>query len=251
MITWVFEEGSFVPAARITGDGSQSIVTDYLGTPVQMYNTKGEKTWEADLDIYGKVRTFAGRSLKDCPFRYQGQYEDNETGLYYNRFRYYSPEEGMYLSQDPIGLAGGNPTLYGYVHDPNSWVDVFGLDCAKNAKELRANMAKEGRIVGDNEAAGHIVASTGSKGAFEPAVESRALLSKYNIGINDAANGIPIGHPNPHGKMHTTEFNTNVRDRLKGVETKMQEQGYGHKATRSALRRELRLIGKETLANTV
>jgi RHS repeat-associated protein len=77
--------------------------------------------------------------LSDCPFRYQGQYEDAETGLYYNRFRYYSPEEGMYLSQDPIGLAGNNPTLYGYVKDVNSWVDVFGLDCGENrkiAKEL-------------------------------------------------------------------------------------------------------------------
>jgi RHS repeat-associated protein len=85
-----------------------------------------------ELDIYGKVHTFAGRSLSDCPFRWQGQYEDSETGLYYNRFRYYSPDEGMYLSQDPIGLAGNNPTLYAYVHDPNSWVDVFGLDCKAN-----------------------------------------------------------------------------------------------------------------------
>jgi RHS repeat-associated protein len=93
-----------------------------------MYDEKGQLVWETHLDIYGKVRTFAGRSLSDCPFRYQGQYEDSETGLYYNRFRYYSPEEGMYLSQDPIGLAGNNPTLYGYVSDPNSWVDVFGLD---------------------------------------------------------------------------------------------------------------------------
>jgi RHS repeat-associated protein len=92
-----------------------------------MYDEKGEKTWEMELDIYGKVHTFAGRSLSDCPFRWQGQYEDSETGLYYNRFRYYSPDEGMYLSQDPIGLAGNNPTLYGYVHDPNSWVDVLGL----------------------------------------------------------------------------------------------------------------------------
>ena len=65
--------------------------------------------------------------MNDCPFRYQGQYEDRETGLYYNRFRYYSPDEGMYISQDPIGLAGSNPTLYGYVCDPNSWVDELGL----------------------------------------------------------------------------------------------------------------------------
>jgi uncharacterized protein RhaS with RHS repeats len=47
--------------------------------------------------------------------------------LYYNRFRYYDPDSGSYLSQDPIGLAGGNPTIYGYVHDTNSWIDVFGL----------------------------------------------------------------------------------------------------------------------------
>jgi RHS repeat-associated protein len=86
---------------------------------------KREKTWEAQLDIYGRVRTFVERSLSDCPFRYQGQYQDEETGLYYNRFRYYSSEEGMYLSKDPIGLMGGNLTLYGYVYDPNSLIDVL------------------------------------------------------------------------------------------------------------------------------
>ena len=61
------------------------------------------------------------------PFLYQGQYYDFETKLAYNRFRYYSPETGAYISQDPIGLAGGNPTLYGYVFDPNSWIDPLGL----------------------------------------------------------------------------------------------------------------------------
>jgi RHS repeat-associated protein len=126
MITWVFEEGTFVPAARITDSGSQSIITDYLGTPTAMYDAKGEKTWETNLDIYGKVRTFAGRSLSDCPFRYQGQYEDTETGLYYNGFRYYDPNTGYYLSKDPIGLLGGFRT-YGYVCDPLGWLDVFGL----------------------------------------------------------------------------------------------------------------------------
>jgi RHS repeat-associated protein len=79
------------------------------------------------LDIYGKVRNFVGRSLSDCPFCYQGQYEDQETGLYYNRFRYYSPEEEMYLSQDPIGLAANNPTLYTFVSDSNIEVDIWGL----------------------------------------------------------------------------------------------------------------------------
>ena len=66
------------------------------------------------------------RGKRECPFGYQGQYEDSETGLYYNRFRYYDPSSGNYLSQDPIGLLGGMQ-LYSYVHDTNNWIDVFGL----------------------------------------------------------------------------------------------------------------------------
>lgn len=49
------------------------------------------------------------------------------TGLYYNRFRYYDSSTGSYISQDPIGLAGNNHSLYVYVYDPNGWVDVLGL----------------------------------------------------------------------------------------------------------------------------
>jgi RHS repeat-associated protein len=127
LITWVFEEGTFKPTARLTDSGNQSIITDYLGTPVQMYDNIGHVTWEAEFDIYGKNRSFVGSSLADCPFRYQGQYEDAETGLYYNRFRYYDADMGGYLSQDPIGLQGGT-ALYSYVHDTNYWTDIFGLN---------------------------------------------------------------------------------------------------------------------------
>ena len=62
----------------------------------------------------------------ECHFRFAGQYEDKESGLYYNRFRYYDKDTGQYISPDPIGLLGGfNP--YGYVHCPTGWVDPFGL----------------------------------------------------------------------------------------------------------------------------
>ncbi|WP_371875254.1 RHS repeat-associated core domain-containing protein [Tenacibaculum sp. XPcli2-G] len=77
--------------------------------------------------MYGKIRNITGKR-SFIPFRYQGQYEDEETGLYYNRFRYYSPDTGTYISQDPIGLAGNNPNIYAYVHDSNTWVDPYGLD---------------------------------------------------------------------------------------------------------------------------
>ena len=45
----------------------------------------------------------------------------------------------MYISQDPIGLAGNNPTLYGYVSDSNTEFDSFGLDCGKATSKTRKN----------------------------------------------------------------------------------------------------------------
>ena len=124
--TWVFEEDTFVPAAKIQGDKQYSIVSDYLGTPVQMYDGQGNKTWDCTLDIYGKVLAVDKGTEFDCPFRFQGQYADEETGLYYNRFRYYLPNFGGYISQDPIRLAGNNPTFYGYVDNPNFIFDILG-----------------------------------------------------------------------------------------------------------------------------
>ncbi|WP_053486152.1 RHS repeat-associated core domain-containing protein [Lysinibacillus sp. FJAT-14745] len=125
LVTWVFNDG-FVPSAKITNEGNYSIISDYLGTPVEAYDEQGNRVWSAELDVYGRVNEFTGK--RDfIPFRYQGQYEDVEIGLYYNRFRYYDPEQGNYIQVDPIGLAGNNPTLYGYVSDPNSWIDLFGL----------------------------------------------------------------------------------------------------------------------------
>ena len=125
--TWVYDGGSYTPVAKLTKEDSYSIVQDYLGTPIQALDSKGEVVWDCILDIYGDVLELRGER-NFIPFRFQGQYEDGETGLYYNRFRYYSPETGNYISQDPIGLAGNNPTLYGYVNDANAWIDPFGLD---------------------------------------------------------------------------------------------------------------------------
>ena len=74
--------------------------------------------------IYGRVkREIKASSLGDdvrpfIPFLYQGQYYDFETKLAYNRFRYYSPESGTYISQDPIRWAAGL-AFYGYVMDCN------------------------------------------------------------------------------------------------------------------------------------
>ena len=126
LVTWVYEEGSYVPVAKIQNGERYTIISDYMGRPVEAYNSYGNVVWQADYDIYGDLRNIKG--IRDfIPFRQLGQYEDDETRLYYNRFRYYDPRIGNYISQDPIRLAGNNPTLYGYVGDLNKWADLFGL----------------------------------------------------------------------------------------------------------------------------
>ncbi|MFK8280617.1 RHS repeat domain-containing protein [Capnocytophaga canimorsus] len=143
LITWVYENRSFVPIGKLTENENFSIVSDYIGRPVLAFDEKGKKVWSAEYDIYGKLTNLQGDKAF-IPFRQLGQYEDIETGLYYNRFRYYSPETGSYISQDPIGLFGNNPNIYAYVFDSNTEVDVFGLEIIPNkvAGNAREAIAK-------------------------------------------------------------------------------------------------------------
>ncbi|MEN7547398.1 RHS repeat-associated core domain-containing protein [Rapidithrix thailandica] len=165
-----------MPSAKIVKGETYSIVSDYLGTPCLMYNHIGNLVWQAELDIYGKIRTLERGSLQDCPFRYQGQYEDAETGLYYNRFRYYSPESGTYISQDPIGLKGNNPNIYAYVWNANYQVDVFGLAVGdrNNIPRIEQGNLKEGW---EHIDARHITGNhpNGTGDLFEPGTSRQNL----------------------------------------------------------------------------
>ena len=128
VVTWLFEQDTFVPAAKLVANGECfSIVSDYLGTPLQAFDNNGNKIWEQELDIFGRKRRKGNNKSSFIPFKYQGQYEDIETGLYYNRFRYYDSCIGNYISQDPIRLASNSVNLYSYISDSNSWLDIFGL----------------------------------------------------------------------------------------------------------------------------
>ena len=101
---------------------------DHLGTPIAAHNAKGETVWTAEYEAWGRIRneTVSDGLKANIPFRFQGQYYDEESGLHYNRFRYYDPEIGRFVSQDPIGLMGGI-NVYIYASNPIEWVDPFGL----------------------------------------------------------------------------------------------------------------------------
>jgi RHS repeat-associated protein len=124
-ITWLFEPESFAPLAKLVNGEQFAIVTDHLGTPSAMFDAQGREVWGADIDAYGDLRNLRGER-QACPFRWPGQYEDEETGLYYNRFRHYDPATGEYVCQDPIRTRGG-AALYAYVPDPLTWLDVLAL----------------------------------------------------------------------------------------------------------------------------
>lgn len=124
-VTWLFEPESFAPLAKVVAGERFGIVTDHLGTPRAMFDSAGAEVWAADIDAYGDLRNLHGERAA-CPFRWPGQYEDIETGLYYNRFRYYAPGAGEYLSQDPIGIFVGW-RFHAYTVDPLVWFDPLGL----------------------------------------------------------------------------------------------------------------------------
>ena len=119
--------------------------------------------------------------------------------------------------------------------------------CSYHSKKLRENMEKEGRAVVQGEASAHIVASGGEKRQWMSAKDSRNLLNKYDIDVDTAANGIPLGHPSPHNFTHTRDFNDRVNSRLHNVENRTRNNGYGKKAIRRSLQSELRAIGRQVL----
>ncbi|MCC9073889.1 hypothetical protein LNQ49_20090 [Flavobacterium sp. F-65] len=60
LITWVYQEGSFVPSAKIIEGAKYSIINDYIGRPIQVYSEVGQLVWETDYDIYGGLKDLKG-----------------------------------------------------------------------------------------------------------------------------------------------------------------------------------------------
>ena len=98
---------------------------DHLGTPRELTDSDGKIVWSARYRAYGNL-ALADVEEIDNPLRFQGQYFDAETGLHYNLNRYYDPNAGRFIHQDPIGLDGG-ANVYQYVHNPVNWIDPLGL----------------------------------------------------------------------------------------------------------------------------
>ncbi|WP_295988658.1 RHS repeat-associated core domain-containing protein [uncultured Variovorax sp.] len=111
---------------------------DHLGTPQELTDHAGRVAWSASYKAWGEARQAISEAWRRAgfrnPIRFQGQYLDEETGLHYNRHRYFDPQSGRYISHDPIRLAGGI-NLQEYAFNPLEWIDPLGL--AKTGKAGR------------------------------------------------------------------------------------------------------------------
>lgn len=124
-VTWITELENNTLVARLQGNDFHSVLCNLLGSPTRLFDEEGHSVWALEMDDFGKPLSQQGESAL-CPFRFPGQYYDVETGLHYNRYRYYDPNTGGFISRDRIGIEGGI-NLYGYVNNPVSWFDYFGL----------------------------------------------------------------------------------------------------------------------------
>jgi RHS repeat-associated protein len=111
--------------SHVEGSGTTAMIPDLLGSTVGLVNSAGAIATGYQYSPFGQTTTSGASSTN--PIQYTGR-EMDPTGLYFMRARYYNPIAQRFISQDPIGLSGGQPNLYAYVfNQPTNWTDPLGL----------------------------------------------------------------------------------------------------------------------------
>jgi RHS repeat-associated protein len=124
--SYLFLPNSHLPLGDRVGDGPWRYYVDSpTGAAHALVHGDGSLAGELDPSLFGKV---AADRAALTPLRQPGQYEDEETGLHYNRYRYYDPDTGQYISPEPLRLAGGMKAYQYTEGRPSEFMDIDGLD---------------------------------------------------------------------------------------------------------------------------
>ncbi|WP_080765690.1 AHH domain-containing protein [Pectobacterium brasiliense] len=182
---WVHNGWELLVQQRQTVEGNWEtdfVTSGHNGEPQAAFNPQGELRWQAPrTNLWGQRYTDNTESL-DPGLAFAGQYRDAESSLCYNRFRYYDPSCGCYISPDPISILGGDNN-YGYVHNPVDWIDPFGLaGCSTTlGKNMMQGMGLPRSSKWSGYQAHHVIPKE---------LANHPALKKINYYIDNANNGI-------------------------------------------------------------
>src|SRR5437867_4326047 len=160
------------PLAMLRSSTTSYYETDGLGTVTSLSNSAGSLAQTYTVDSFGKQTASSGSLTK--PFRFTGREFDTETNLHYYRARYYDPQPGRFLNEDPLGFGQG-VNFYAYVaNNPINWIDPTALaKCcptkeqddiqkgADNARRMLGQLRDFGTAVLPTDTAANIGAMTG------------------------------------------------------------------------------------------
>jgi RHS repeat-associated protein len=122
-----FEYGlSHTPVKFTQNSTTYYINSDHLGSPRTITDESGSVIKALDYDSFGNVISDSNEGF-EIPFGFAGGLKDSDTQLLRFGYRDYDPQIGRWTARDPIGFAGGDTNLYGYVaSDPVNWIDPDG-----------------------------------------------------------------------------------------------------------------------------
>ena len=151
---------------------------DHRGLPLALISEDGNTAWSAEYDEWGNQLNEENPHHLHQPYRLPGQQHDEESGLYYNRHRYYDPLQGRYITPDPIGLRGGW-NMYQYPLNPIQVIDPMGLDAIEN-------MTSGGLIYAVSGVPGLIAANSITNSAYQFGYDMDAIVGGAHNGAADA-----------------------------------------------------------------
>jgi RHS repeat-associated protein len=216
--TYCFEEKRTAPWAHreaVVRGGEREdrgwfhYLNDDTGAPELLIDDRGEVAAVVDLSPWG-MSAPSPEARASTPVRFRGQYADEETGLCYNRYRFYEPATGRYMSPDPIGLLGGLDP-FGYADNcPTSAVDPDGL-------MYSVIRDRNGRIVTDAENLG----AGGGVTNMDPALRNRGFRDSCaeTGAVNNLSRQIRAGNPGMSDEQVRAEVRRRFADEGYTIET--------------------------------
>jgi RHS repeat-associated protein len=213
---FVYGGGGEVPFYMVREGRTYRLVTDDLGSVRQVVDAQsGEVAQELDYDPYGRVLRDTRPGFQ--PFGYAAGLYDPDTGFVRFGARDYDPETGRWTSKDPIGFAGGDTNLYGYVFaDPVNGTDPSGLapmvsECAMGALDS-VTFGLSNKIAGVEEICSDVYRACGTVADLNP---KGALKKGAKVAVRRARRDgdLPArGRPNSSDARDDGRGNGQIRD---------------------------------------